>query len=453
MTRASRQRLAIGAALLACLAVALRVHNAFDYPLGKGFDAEANWEYIELLLEGFQIPAPDSLWAAAHPPLYYWLAAGLGRAVGGEKAAVIVAARLLGSALALGSIALCVLLVRRLHPGDPRRAFLAGALLLFLPVHVYVSAMLNEEIVAAALVSATAVGVVFDLRRDEGSGPWSAAALGALGGLALLTKLSGLLVLGAGALAYALEGRARGELARGALRGAVFGAAGAVVGGWFLARSWLLHGYLYPYQLDVHAVMASMPPGSRSLLDYLRVPLATWRAPVAVSPELLHSVWGTTYASAWFDAHRHFLPRSLPAAALPAQLLTLLGLLPTAAFAASALRGARRLLSGGAGPDALLLPLVGLTLLGYVAFTWRNPWFATLKASYLLGLSVPFAYYASESLAAWTAPGRVRSAVVWLYLALLAGLSVAVFWHGLWFEKLDDPGLRWTPVRPEPFSR
>ncbi len=46
--------------------------------------------------------------------------------------------------------------------------------------------------------------------------------------------------------------------------------------------------------------------------------------------------------------------------------------------------------------------LVALTLAGYVVFTWNNPWFATVKASYLLGISIPFAYFASDVLADWT---------------------------------------------------
>ena len=78
--------------------------------------------------------------------------------------------------------------------------------------------------------------------------------------------------------------------------------------------------------------------------------------------------------------------------------LLLLGLLPAAAFAAGLTSGARRALREPRGPDAPMLLLVALTLAGYVAFTWGNPWFATLKGSYLLGLCVPFGFYASEAL-------------------------------------------------------
>jgi len=52
-----------------------------------------------------------------------------------------------------------------------------------------------------------------------------------------------------------------------------------------------------------------MPPGERSVGDYLRLPWATFLDPQVMNDDLLRSVWGTTYASIWFDSHRHFLPR------------------------------------------------------------------------------------------------------------------------------------------------
>ena len=98
------------------------------------------------------------------------------------------------------------------------------------------------------------------------------------------------------------------------------------------------------------------------------------------------------------------------------------------------------------GPDAVLILLVVLMLGGYVLFTWRNPWFAVLKGSFLLGLSVPFAYYASEVLADWTRNRGLRSAIVLACLGLLAALVMTTFTYGFPFEKHEMPGVRWTPV-------
>ena len=230
----------------------------------------------------------------------------------------------------------------------------------------------------------------------------------------------------------------------------VFGLAGSLFGGWIYLRYAWLYGYLYPYALDAHRIMFTMPPGTRSVLDYLRFPLATFTDPQLLAPDLLRSVWGSTYVTIWFDGHRHFLP--LEGVDGVGAALLLLGAVPTAAFGVGVVRGARRAWASTAGPDFALLTLTALTLVGYVAFTWRNPWFVVLKGSFLLGLCLPFAYNASEPLARWTRAGGQggRPGVVGLAvsgaLVLLAVLAAATFTYGLVFAKSELPGLEWTPI-------
>ena len=125
--------------------------------------------------------------------------------------------------------------------------------------------------------------------------------------------------------------------------------------------------------------------------------------------------------------------------------MLLLGLLPTAAFLVGVAGAVRRVARGPAPVDTALLLLVFLTLLGYVLFTLRNPWFAAVKGSYLLGLQVPFAYYASEVLARWTRDRPVRTGVVWLGLAALILAVLVVFGFALFFRKAEVPGLPWSP--------
>jgi hypothetical protein len=196
--------------------------------------------------------------------------------------------------------------------------------------------------------------------------------------------------------------------------------------------------------------MHTMPPGERADLEYLRVPLATWTDPQMLNPDLLRSVWGSTWASLWFDAHRHFLPRESAAVTRAGALILGLSLLPGAAFAVGLARGIRRALRAP-GPDTALVLLVLATLAGYVFFTWRNPWFAAVKGSYLLGLSVPFAFYASEPLARWSAGRGVRALATWGALGALAVAVTGAFTFGdhFWsFEHLDYPGMRWTAPGP-----
>jgi hypothetical protein len=434
----------IAGVTVAALGALLRVVNAVRYPIGWGFDGLENWNYIRYLTRSWALPAPDAGWSTGHPPLFYYLAAALCRALGTpERDTAVIAVRLASTAAGLLTVGLAVMLVRRVDPENPARAFLAGCLLLFLPVHIYMCAMLSEEILVSTLASLVLVGVGLDLASRPRRPTLRAATWGAAGGLALATKLSGLLVIAAAAGAYAFDGLRRREWQSGARRACIVGIVAIVVGGGWYARNQLAYGYLYPYALPQHQAILEYPPGERKLNDYIRIPFATWTDPRALSPSLLRSVPGTTYASIWYDVHRQYLPSQGNAANRIGTFILVLALLPTSAFAVGLWRGLKRLFDSGNPLDALLLLTVGLSLAGYVLFTWRNPFFPAVKGSFLLGLSVPFAFYTSEILAEWTHRPRavgiaVRSALAILFLAV-----AATFTQGVIFEKTDYPGFLW----------
>jgi hypothetical protein len=129
-------------------------------------------------------------------------------------------------------------------------------------------------------------------------------------------------------------------------------------------------------------------------------------------------------------------------------VILLAALVPTAAFALGLLRGARRAWQGRSAADRLLVALVGLLLGGYVAFTYRNPWFVTVKGSFLLGLATPFAVYASEVLDGWMSAGRLRALALGSVLLVLFAASLTTFTYQGVFAKWEPPGPVWRSVRP-----
>lgn len=443
----------IAGLFLLALGVAMRVYNAFEYNILWGFDAAGNWRYIERLTGSWALPAPDADWSTAHPPLFYYLDAAILRAFQPSRTDLsVILLRLVGSAEGLVVVFLAVLLVRKLAPGEPRRALIAGALLLFLPVHIYMSAMLSEELLVSAWISAVLVGLCLVLHSPSAGarGLGRAAGLGMLAGLALLTKLSGALVVAAAAAAYLVDGWRRREPGRGAARAGVLCLAVLVIGGWFYARNWIEYGYLYPSGLAIHRKMFTMPPGERSLADYLYIPRTTFLDPQVLEPSLLRSVWGTTYTTLWFDGHRHFLPRDLASVNLAGGVILGLALIPSLAFAVGAARGLRRAVRCPGGPDTLLLGITVLTLAGYVLFTWRNPWFAVLKGSFLLGLCVPFSFYASEALDGWIGRGGPLSRAIGAALIVLLACIALSFTHAEVFwshDHMQSPGTTWWKHR------
>ncbi len=438
--------LVIGALFL--LAIGQQAWNLARYPAVMGFDAHGNWQYIASLIAQWKLPAPGDGWSAAHPPLFYALGAALGRLIGATEmepvARVTVAA---SNAVGLAATASVLAWIARCRARDGARLAIATALLLFVPVRLYTSAMLSEEILAASFVTFAVVGLLFEFERapERRSGLLAPAALGLVAGLGLLTKLSAAPAIGACVFALAVEGPRRGWK-RSLASATAFGASAAIAGGWFYVHNIVVHGFLYPHALSVHELMFDMPPGERGIVDYVRFPLAAFSAAESSDPALLHSVWGSLWASAWFDSHRHFVPlHPTPGLRAAARILTILGIVPATAFVVGLSRGLRRAVAGSAA-DRLLVSVAVLLLAGFVAFTWRNPWFATVKASYLLALAVPWAVYSSEVLRDWAAAGRRRA---WALAAVLAGLcvvGVVTFSYNAVFVKQEYPGTQWKDV-------
>jgi len=199
------------------VALAVRIHNALHYPPEWGFDAAFSWEYIEALRKVWHLPAPDAGWSTADPPLYYALAAALMRVANAPP--LVPWLNLL---LGLGIAALAARLVRQLAPSDAGRAWLAAGLVLYLPAHVHMSAMVNKEMLAAFMTSAAICLVADPARTREEARPAlrRALAAGVAAGLALLTKLSGVLAAPACAAAYVLDARERIAMRSRALRSA-----------------------------------------------------------------------------------------------------------------------------------------------------------------------------------------------------------------------------------------
>src|SRR3990172_10987715 len=69
----------LGAALVACAALAARLHNAFAYPPLADYDAQGHALNAYALFEG-TLPHPRS-WSGIHPPAYYAVGALLWRAL------------------------------------------------------------------------------------------------------------------------------------------------------------------------------------------------------------------------------------------------------------------------------------------------------------------------------------------------------------------------------------
>ena len=309
-------------------------------------------------------------------------------ALGARDAAVVVIP-LLSALEGLGVVALAVALVRRAAPADPLRIALAGLLLLYLPAHLHMSAMVNEGMLLALLTSLAVYGLAV---RDAAARPAirspTPPAVGLASGLALLTKLSGVLAILTGVATHAIDGwrERRARAPPPAAPCSCSSRSPSAAGSTSACSSRPARSSRSPWG-PTPACSSCRPASARWPIS-----CACRSRPSAIrsssNPDLLHSVWGSTYVTVWFDGHRFFLPRE-SAAVQPA------GHADARARAAAdggvrAGARARRPASGCAARARVDLPLLLLTaatLASYAWFTWRNPFFSVVKGTSLLGLS------------------------------------------------------------------
>jgi 4-amino-4-deoxy-L-arabinose transferase-like glycosyltransferase len=407
----------------------------------SGYDAGAHAGYLLTLAREGRLPHPLEGWSTFHPPLYYLLGSAVWRALEPHGPRALAAGlQGLSAAAGLATGLASYALVRRLGAGLAV-AWVATALVLFVPCQQMAAVMIGNEALAAAF-SAAALLPLLSLQRDPGRAGQSALA-GLCAGLALATKYTGAFAALACAVPFLradLGRRERRALAAGAL---VTIALALPV----YARNLWLTGTPLPI-LREHEPTRSQE--ERNVLRPRRPADYLWPSPAALwRPSIYHvrgdstselrrnpamtSVWGLAYASIWYDAFAHRIPTPYHRDGIwSGRLLVLLGLVPTALLLAGlglATRDALR--TRGRSPDAPLAALWLAGLAGFVAFTAWAPSLVAVKGSYLLPLAPAGAACFARAAAALPAPARAAALAVSAAAALFAAL---VFSEGLVFR-------------------
>jgi Flp pilus assembly protein TadD len=409
-------------------AVGVRLWNALAGPLMWGYDAWGHVAYA-LFLDLYEaVPWADQGWSYFHPPLHYvigWALAGLGS---GE--ALVRGLSLVGSLASLGTAALAAWLARAAEPTRPELPLVAFAAVAFLPVQIFMSPMPGNQLTASFLSAVVLVSFIANERRLRP--PLSGALLvGLWAALSMLTKFSGLLevlvVCATLALRCLLRGAWRETRGRAALRAGVVVTVALLLSGPYYVRNWIEFGN--PFQLSrdfalVTSVEKDQPPGRRTWRDYVRLPAATFSDPNPLAPHLVSAVWPSVYLNTWADTMRESdVARALEAereARRSTTWMGVLGLIPTALALLGAGLALADIARGRRRPIYIPLLIESVASLAvFVVFSWRVPIWSALKASYLLGLSLPFAVFIARSVEA----GLARS-VAWQRAAAPAALAV-----------------------------
>ncbi len=414
---ALRARLPLGvAAGIAGFWLFVFAFRATRLPEYFGFDGPDHLAYVQHVLATASLPLANEGPQTHHPPLFYALSAALLAVFQGSGAPPGVTLRLVPFASGLVQVGVAFGLGRQLLPGDrlvPAAAALCAALL---PVNLVMSSYLGNEplhaaLAALALLAATRALLAERVRASH------AALVGALAGLAILTKVSSLLLVPLAAFFLAAkEWLADGRRLASVGHALVLVASAAVLCGWFFVRNQLLLGQALVGNWNV--------PGN---------PLAWWQHPgfhtpayyLSFGPGLRHpffasfeSFWDGLYSTFWGDglaggvsawSYRHAqwdwdsMGATYPLA-LPASALLVLGFvrLVRDAFCDPDLRRRAAL--------SLVTATTAVTLFAILLLTLVLPAYSMTKASYALSAAAPLALALAVGFArvhrALDAPGR-----------------------------------------------
>ncbi len=340
------------------------------------------------------------------PPLYYLLAVPIYLLFGGA----LIPLRLFSVALGLLLLTVVHRLTRDLFPDRPFLALSAVAFIAFLPQHVAMTAAVNNDVLAELVLAAALWLAVRPAPR-----PWP---LGAVVGLALLTKTTAYVALPVALLALWWRGRngtrrnsafirvdPRPLFYVAAQTGRMLLAALLLAGPW-LVRNGTVYGWTDPLGLARHnAVVAGQPRTAEWLARYGLGGLAA-------------RFLRTTFQSFWGQFGWMGVPMHPPVYLALAVLSALLGL----GFLAWWLDRRRPRLTSLQRRGAVLLTLSAtLTVLSYL---WYNLTFVQHQGRYLFPALVPLALAGALGLEWWA--GR-KVGVLLIGLGLM-GIPLAVAW-------------------------
>ncbi len=175
--------------------------------------------------------------------------------------------RLLSILMGAGTVVCTYAIARRLFPHPDWLAPAAAAFNAFVPQFIFIHASINNDVLTT-LLAALSLWLLVCIAQD-GASIGRLCALGAVLGLAALSKLNGLVLLPLSAVVLTLLACRRGQRWALVLWGAYTYASAALVGGWWYLRNWMLYGD--PFGLNL--MFAVMPKRAQrpSLAELLRL--------------------------------------------------------------------------------------------------------------------------------------------------------------------------------------
>jgi tetratricopeptide (TPR) repeat protein len=401
-------------------------NNSRLLPFHAGFDAKEHLKYVNYIEEHRALPLPNEGWEMYQPPLYYLIAAaGLSACnLSINDPTSILVLRLIGAFLGIAQFVFVFLGLRLLFSG--RTAFVGLLLAAFLPMHLYLAHYVTNEILAAALATATLYLCLRLLKSDTphtSQFAWLGLALGA----AMLAKATSVLLLPiaiaaiAGKFAYARAPLAISLRNLGLLLAICF-----TVCGWHYARIWLRFGTPLLGNWDVVSGFTWwQDPGYHTATDYLRFgrslvhPLFSGFAGFADG--IYSTLWGDALCGGASSLTLAWNRQPMVAGYLWA-------LIPTALILTGAVAAIVRFIRKPSSELFVLLGFCAVLVLGLIFMTLKVPSYAQAKAFYGLSALTPLCFFGALGWETLTRGSRRLRFVLGMLILVWAMNSFATYW-------------------------
>ena len=355
--------------------------------LDLGYDALAHYDYIVYVSQTGRIPLATQGWQMFQSPLYYVLSAVLNvlLTLVYPKATVAHLLRVVPLACGILQVELSYRAARGMFPERRDLQIIGTVLGGLLPMNISISQYVGNEPLAGLLSGAALVMMLSFVRKDDPPTTRQWLLLGTLLGLALLTKVTAvLLVLPLALLVYTVSAVREGRRARPLPAVLLVCSAALLISGWYYARNWLALGT--PFLGGWESSPWWQDPGYRTAHDLVSFGASLWQ-PVYSG---IHGFWDSLYSTFWSDGFLSSadLAEEMPPAWNYRFMLSgvLLSLVPSAAIVAGMVRAIAR--PSRSIADGTLLCAVSVLFYGavllylYIAL----PIYSTAKATYTLGL-------------------------------------------------------------------
>jgi hypothetical protein len=413
--------------------ICMSINNIWKVPMYAGMDWTEHLKYIEYVASTWHVPLPSEGWQMFQPPLYYFISALLYKILvpmfSWEN--VLVFLRLIPLACGALQIELCWRAVRYAFPSREDLQIMGTIVGGLLPMNIYISQFIGNEPLAGCLSGIVVVLVIRYLRSPTAFSWRFFVVIGFFLGIALLTKLTAILLVPPVLLAVVWANHADNNPVRRWSSQAVMyvcimlGTA-FLIAGWYYIRNFMETGRFFIGGWDPSRnIVWWQDPSYRTLEQFYTFGESLFY-PVCSA---IMGVWDSLYSTFWMDGFLSavFIYEFRPPWNYDFMLAgAWLALLPTTAIGIGAAAGLINFLKQTYKVHifCILCVLIYLAAILYLFLT--VPIYSTAKATYALGIIPCFAVLCAEGFKVLTSRILLK-AVVYGALACWAFASYAAY--------------------------